>query len=157
MAKLCFIGHGLMEKRHGLLVDACPTQVDGHAARPLPEAHGSIDMNVPAHCELLGRWRIVEADLWGRDYLDLIAPAAIVIDADNHGEISFGAMQAGLDLGYSPTMVFFTWAGFDEVDEITGDGSAELLEDDSIEITFAYHNGGEAILKAKREHSSTAC
>ena len=22
-AKLCFIGHGLMENRHGLLVDAC--------------------------------------------------------------------------------------------------------------------------------------
>ena len=32
-AKLCFIGHGLMENRSGLLVDACLTQVDGHAER----------------------------------------------------------------------------------------------------------------------------
>ena len=32
-AKLCFIGHGLMENRHGLLVDACLTQADGHAER----------------------------------------------------------------------------------------------------------------------------
>ncbi|MGL3104584.1 IS5 family transposase [Bradyrhizobium sp. BR 1432] len=31
--KLCFIGHGLMENRHGLLVDACVTQADGHAER----------------------------------------------------------------------------------------------------------------------------
>ena len=31
--KLCFIGHGLMENRHGLLVDACLTQADGHAER----------------------------------------------------------------------------------------------------------------------------
>lgn len=32
-AKLCFMGHGLMENRHGLLVDACLTQADGHAER----------------------------------------------------------------------------------------------------------------------------
>ena len=32
-AKLCFMGHGLMENRSGLLVDACLTQSDGHAER----------------------------------------------------------------------------------------------------------------------------
>ena len=32
-AKLCFMGHGLMENRNGLLVDACLTQADGHAER----------------------------------------------------------------------------------------------------------------------------
>jgi transposase len=32
-AKLCFMGHGLMENRHGLLVDACLTLADGHAER----------------------------------------------------------------------------------------------------------------------------
>ena len=32
-AKLCFMGHGLMENRHGLLVDACVTQANGHAER----------------------------------------------------------------------------------------------------------------------------
>jgi len=32
-AKLCFIGHGLMENRSALLVDACLTQADGHAER----------------------------------------------------------------------------------------------------------------------------
>jgi transposase len=31
--RLCFIGHGLMENRHGLLVDACLTLADGHAER----------------------------------------------------------------------------------------------------------------------------
>jgi hypothetical protein len=114
-------------------------------------------MSVPAGCQLIGRWRIIEADLWDRDYLDLDGPATITIDTGNHGEIAFGAMQATLDLGYSPTMVFFTWSGFDEMDEVTGDGHAELLDHDCIEITFAYHNGDEAILKAKRVTSSTAC
>ena len=32
-ARLCFIGHGLMENRSGLLVDACLTRADGHAER----------------------------------------------------------------------------------------------------------------------------
>jgi transposase len=32
-AKLCFIGHGLMENRHGLIVDARLTRADGHAER----------------------------------------------------------------------------------------------------------------------------
>jgi transposase len=32
-AKLCFMGHGLMENRSGLLVDACLTPAGGHAER----------------------------------------------------------------------------------------------------------------------------
>ena len=43
------------------------------------------------------------------------------------------------------------------MDEVSGGGSAELLDDGSIEIEFAYHNRDEAVLNAKRETSSTAC
>lgn len=32
-AKLCFLGHALMENRNGLVVDACLTPADGHAER----------------------------------------------------------------------------------------------------------------------------
>ncbi len=32
-ARLCFLGHALMENRSGLLVNACLTQADGHAER----------------------------------------------------------------------------------------------------------------------------
>ena len=31
-------------------------------------------MTAPAGCQLIGRWRIVEADLWDRGYLDLGGP-----------------------------------------------------------------------------------
>ncbi|WP_255737777.1 hypothetical protein [Neorhizobium galegae] len=41
------------------------------------------------------------------------------------------------------------------MDEISGDGHAELFDDCSIEIAFASPNGDEAI-KAKPETSSTA-
>ena len=71
-------------------------------------------MTAPMDCRLVGRWRIVEADLWDRDYLDLVVPATMTIGADGHGEIAYGAMQASLELEYSRSMVFFTWAGFDD-------------------------------------------
>jgi len=114
-------------------------------------------MSAPMDCQLIGRWRIVEADIWDRDYLDMVEPAMMIIAADGHGEIAFGAMQAGLDLEYSRTLVYFTWEGFDEMTEVRGTGSAELQDDGTIEIDFAYHLGDEAVLKAERVTSSTAC
>ena len=109
-------------------------------------------MSAPANCKLIGRWRIVGADIWDRDYLDLCGPATITITDHGRGEIAFGALQVSLDIEYSRSSVGFRWEGFDEMDEV----SAELNDDGSIEIEFAYHNGGEAVLKAKRDTSSTA-
>ena len=60
-------------------------------------------------------------------------------------------MQATLDVEYGPTSIDFTWIGFDERDEISGEGNAELLDDGSIEIEFKYDGGDEAVLKAKRD------
>ena len=108
-------------------------------------------------CRLIGRWRIVEADIWERDYLDLVEPAMMTIGADGHGEIAFGAMQASLDLAYGHSDVAFTWAGFDEMDEVSGSGSAELLDDGALEIEFDRHHGDDAVLRAERATSSTTC
>src|ERR687897_862876 len=42
-AKLCFMGHALMENRHGLIVDACVTQADPRPRRGgAPHLHGSV-------------------------------------------------------------------------------------------------------------------
>ncbi len=106
---------------------------------------------------VVGRWGIVEADLWDRDHLDLCGPATLIVKASGHGEIAFGAMQASLDVDYGPDEIGFTWAGFDEMTEVSGAGSAELQDDDSLLIEFDYHLGDEAVLKAVREPSSTAC
>ena len=114
-------------------------------------------MSAPAECQLVGRWRIVEANIGGLDYLDRCGPATVAIGADNRGEIAFGAMQADLESGYSPAMVFFTWAGSDEMNAVSGEGDAELQPDGTIAITFAYHHGDEAVLKAVRHTYSTAC
>jgi len=109
----------------------------------------SAQTSAPMGCKLVGRWRIIKADIWDRDYLDLCGPAAIVIGADGRGEIAFGAMQATLDVEYGPTSIAFTWIGFDEGDEVSGEGNAELLDDGAIEVEIEYNDGDEAVLKAK--------
>ena len=108
-------------------------------------------MSDPAECEILGRWRIVEADQWDREYLDLVEPAFIRFDRDSLGELAFGIVTAGLDLAYARTVVFFTFEGTDEGDEVSGSGSAKPTQDGALEIELSFHNGDDAVLKAKRE------
>jgi hypothetical protein len=68
------------------------------------------------------------------------------------GEFAFGAIEATLELEYAPRIVFFNWTGFDEGDEVSGSGSAELTEDDDaiLEIELSFHKGDDAVLKACR-------
>src|SRR3954453_22842156 len=103
------------------------------------------------NCHLIGRWRIVEADLWDRDYLDLVEPAYISFDRDGTGEFAFGVVNATLVVEYGQSVVFLTWIGCNEGDEITGSGSAELQDDGTIEIELSFHKGDNAILKARHE------
>lgn len=45
-------------------------------------------------------------------------------------------------------------ADLDKMDEVIDGGHAELLDNGSIKVTLDYHNGDEAIRKAKRDTSS---
>jgi hypothetical protein len=104
-----------------------------------------------AGCRIIGRWRIVESDLWDRDHLDLVGPAYLQIGDDGWAEFAFGAAQAGGQVEYAKSVVFFRWQGFDEGDAISGDASAELQDDGTIEIELSYNNGDDATLIGRRE------
>jgi hypothetical protein len=80
-------------------------------------------VKAPANCRLIGRWRIVEADIWDRAYLNLSGPATLTITAQG-GEIAFGALEAGLEVEYARDSIGFRWAGCDEGDEVEGEGTA---------------------------------
>ena len=101
------------------------------------EASGGLGLKAPANCRLIGRWRIVEADLWDRAHLDLCGPATLTITAQG-GEIAFGALEGGLEVEYARDSIGFHWAGREEGDEVEGEGTAELLDDGTIEIEFAF-------------------
>jgi hypothetical protein len=52
-------------------------------------------VKAPADYRLIGRWRIVEAGIRDRAYLNLSGPATLTITAQG-GEIAFGTLEAGL-------------------------------------------------------------
>ena len=99
---------------------------------------------------VLGKWRIVETDQWDADYLDMVEPAYFQFDSNGRGEMVFGVIQAALDCKTSPTTVFFTFEGNDEMDPISGAGSAEVTDNGMLEGRISFHFGDEAEFKARR-------
>ena len=99
---------------------------------------------------LLGKWRIVEMELWDSDFLDLVEPAYIHFDAQGHGEFAFGAVQGSLHCRYSSASVRFTWQGSDEMDPASGAGDAELDEDGLLTGEIRFHGGDDSSFKARR-------
>jgi hypothetical protein len=67
-------------------------------------------VKAPAKCRLIGRWRIVESDLWDRAHLDLCGTATLTITTQG-GEIAFGALEAGLEVEYARDSIGFHWTG----------------------------------------------
>jgi len=98
----------------------------------------------------VGRWRIFESDLWDTDFLDLVEPAYVRFDANGLGEFKFGCVSGCMDCEYAHDGASFTWAGFDEMDEANGDGDANLDEDGILTIELSFHQGDDAVLKARR-------
>jgi hypothetical protein len=122
--------------------------------RRQPRSHAKVDrggISGPAGCEVIGRWRIVAADLWDRDYLDLAGPAYFRIGHQGWAEFAFGVVNATAELEYGRSLVFFRCSGFEEGDAVSGSGSAELQDDGSLEIELCSDNGDEAIPTAHRE------
>ena len=106
---------------------------------------------MPAHDHpLLGKWRIVEMELWDSDFLDLVEPAYISFDAQGRGTFVFGAVQGGLHCRYGPDSVRFTWQGFNEMDPVSGAGDAELDEDGLLTGEIRFHDGDDSAFKACR-------
>ena len=108
-------------------------------------------------CALIGHWRIVEADLWDLDYLDLVEPAYLTIEDNGHGKFAFGCVQGSLDCEYSSRTIFFTWQGYEEMDKVWGDGSAELEDDGFLDIELRFHHGDLQPRKNRDAEFVSAC
>ena len=103
-----------------------------------------------ANSPLVGKWRIIEIDLWDSDSLDLIEPAYISITRRGLGKFVFGMVTGGLDCRHTPGGVEFTWQGHYENDAVCGSGWAELGEDGTLTGEIRFHLGEEVRFKARR-------
>ena len=63
-----------------------------------------------------GRWRIVEMDVWDKDFLDLVETAHLTFKGAADGEIAFGALKGFLDVRYGTrdgsASAEFSWEGY---------------------------------------------
>ena len=94
-----------------------------------------------------GRWRIVETDLWAKDYLDMDGPAHIVFQANGTGE--FAARQGDSAVPLLPRRRFLHLGGFDELTRSRRRFS-DITDDGTLEGEIAFLDGDEAQFKAKR-------
>ena len=98
-----------------------------------------------------GRWRIVEMEQWDQEFVDLESPGHITFTRDGRGELHFGAVDVSLDWRVDATgnRVDFSFEGFDEGDEVSGRGWAELNVD-KLTGRIAFHSGDESGFVAQK-------
>jgi len=108
-------------------------------------------MSASASHLFTGKWRIIEADIWDKEFLDLIEQAYIQFDDNGYGEFVVGAVTGSIDCAYSTLTASFNWAGNDEMDEASGSGEAKIKEEGSLIIDLKFFRGDEVELKAVKK------
>ena len=73
-----------------------------------------------------GKWRITKMPGFTSDYPDMVEPAYIWFDGQGSGEFAFGYVTGGIYESGGKEHVEFRWRGSDEMDQVDGDGWAEL-------------------------------
>jgi hypothetical protein len=101
-----------------------------------------------------GRWRITWMSGWDQEYVDMEVPGHFTFINGRAGSFQFGLLQAQMDCNTraasTPPRVDFTWRGFDEGDEFTGRGYAEIL-DDELRGHLYIHLGDDSAFRAVRQ------
>ena len=105
-----------------------------------------------AQPSILGTFKITEMEQWDEDYIDLDGPGVIKFSRGQHGDLKFGAMQAGIDwrLDKGSGVVEFTFHGFDEGDEVSGRGRARFDDDGLLRGRIWFHLGEESDFVARK-------
>jgi hypothetical protein len=104
--------------------------------------------------EYLGRWRIVEMEMWDQDYIDIEVPGYILFDENDLGEFQFGTVEGSLDYRIEPyeetERLEFSWSGSAEMDPISGRGWA-IIKEGKLHGRLSVHQGDESGFMAKKQ------
>jgi hypothetical protein len=103
--------------------------------------------------EFVGYWRILEMEVWPRDYLDLVVPAFIEFDREQMGQFQFGTVRGWLDCRFEERggvpVVNFSWEGENDNDPGCGRGWG-VLRGDRLEGRLYIHRGDDSAFLASR-------
>jgi hypothetical protein len=100
----------------------------------------------------LGKWRIVEMELWDQEFIDMETDGYFHFEKDEMGKFQFGLVQGQIDYRIEKIdgieRVEFSWEGQDENDDATGRGWA-IIKNNHLEGRFYFHLGDDSWFKAK--------
>ncbi|MBN1629679.1 MAG: hypothetical protein JW990_07945 [Thermoleophilia bacterium] len=100
-----------------------------------------------------GRFRIVEMEMWGKDYLDMDVPAYMKIEGNGSGAFQFGLVSGQMDCREverdGKPAIEFSWEGCDEMDPASGRGWA-VLEGKTLTGRLFFHMGDDSGFVARR-------
>ena len=104
----------------------------------------------------IGPWRIIWMSDWDQDYVDMDVSGHLIFGPGGSGSFQFGMVQGQMDCKVdrrrSPR-IDFTWHGFDEGDELTGRGHAEIV-DDELRGHIYIHLGDDSAFHAMKQTPS---
>ena len=107
---------------------------------------------------VVGKWRLINMEQWDQDFIDLVEPGYLTFKRGGTGTMIFGAVNLSLDWEQSDDgKIEFTFDGFDEMDEVSGRGSAAVVASQLVG-KIAFHQGDRSAFTAEkwtREHSRT--
>lgn len=98
----------------------------------------------------VGPWRIIWMSDWDQDYVDMDVPGHFTFGPGGSGSFQFGMVQGQMDCRADTRQshrVDFTWHGFDEGDEQTGRGHAELVAGE-LQGHLYFHLGDDSAFRA---------
>ncbi len=104
--------------------------------------------------EFTGNWKIIEMELWGQDYVDMVEPGRVNFEGHEDGRIVFGAVNVELDCRYksvhNKAFVEFSFQGVNDLEPVCGRGHAQLKSATMLEGQLYFHYGDESWFIAKK-------
>lgn len=101
--------------------------------------------------QFVGKWRIVEMEVWDQEYVDMEVPGYIRIDSDGIGRFQFGLVSGDIDgrveqCGNAPRFEF-SWSGQEENDSVCGRGWA-VIENGELKGRIYLHLADDSAFRA---------
>ena len=102
----------------------------------------------------LGKWRIIEMEMWDQDFIDLETEGHFLFEKDGLGSFQFGLIRGQIDYRIEKTgrieRLEFSWEGQDENNMASGRGWA-VIKNDHLEGRFYFHLGDDSWFSATRQ------
>lgn len=103
--------------------------------------------------ELKDRWRIVEMDQWGKEFIDLVESGYIEFIDNGFGHFHFGCVYANLDYRVDDHgKAEFSFYGDDEGQEVFGRGWAKM-DNKGLYGGLFFYEGDESEFQVTKEAS----